>query len=287
MYKISVIIPAHNAEKTLEKCLHAVLAQSYKNYEVIIVDNGSTDGIRRIIRSWEEKDKRIQYVLEPRRGRGIARNRGVEMASGEIIAMTDTDCVVPSFWLEELTKPILCENENVVMGFEEDLVGNYWTKNIQKATKAFWEKSRQGEYVRDFDTKNFAIKASIMKEMMFDPAMGNLEDVELAVRLRGIWKIRFLPLLVVGHVHKSSFLDVVKLNIDRAYWAAKIFQKHKKCSGEIDTVMMKNFSFKKFILFPIWILYQFVKRPIGEAFFVLVSEVSWRMGIVRAFVGGR
>lgn len=286
MLKVSVIIPALNGEKTLTECLRSVQAQSYKNYEVIVVDNGSTDGTRKIIESLAEKDERIQCVFEPHRGRGSARNRGIEAANGEIIAMTDADCLVPYFWLEKLIKPILHEKEDAVMGFEEDLIGNYWTRNIQKTNRDFLEKSRNGEYVADIDTKNFAIKASIIKEMMFDAAIKNLEDAELAVRLRGVLKIRFLPLLMVGHRHKSSFLDVVGLNIDRAYWATKIFQKHKKCSGEIDTVMMKNFSFKNFILFPIWILCQFVKRPIGEAFFVLVSEVSWRIGTIWAFARG-
>lgn len=284
--KISVVIPARNAEKTLEKCLHSVLAQSYENYEVIVVDNGSTDGSREIIESLAGKDKRIQYVFEPRRGRGVARNRGIERASGEIIAMTDADCVVPPSWIEELVRPILYEGENAVLGFEDDLIGNYWTRNIQKANRSFLEKSRKGEYVADIDTKNFAIKASLMKEMMFDPAIKNLEDAELAVRLRGVVKIRFLPSVVVGHRHKSSFLDVVKLNIDRAYWVAKISQKHKKCLHAIDTVMIKSFTLKNFILFPLWMLCQFVKRPIGEAFFVLVAEVSWRMGIVLAFARG-
>ncbi len=284
--EISVIIPAYNAEKTLEKCLHSVQAQSYENYEVIVVDNGSSDGTRKIVESIGEKDKRIQYVFEPQRGRGIARNRGIKNASGEIIAMTDADCVVPFFWLEELTKSIRHENENAVMGFEEDLIGNYWTNNIQKANRDFLEKSRRGGYVADLDTKNFAIKASIIKGMMFDPAIKTLEDAELAVRLREVLKVRFLPLLVVGHMHKSSFWGVVKLNMDRAYWAVKIFQKHKKCPYAMDTVMMHNFSFKNFILFPLWILFQFVKRPMGEAFFVLVSEISWRMGIIWAFVRG-
>lgn len=282
--EISVVIPAYNAEKTLEKCLRSVQAQSYENYEVIVVDNGSSDGTRKIIESIGEKDKRIQYIFEPQRGRGIARNRGIEKVCGEIIAMTDADCIVPPFWLEELTKPIRHENENAVMGFEEDLVGNYWTKNIQKANREFLRDSQRGEYVTDIDTKNFAIKASLMKETMFDPVIKTLEDAELAVRLREVLKVRFLPLLVVGHMHKNSFWGVVKLNIDRSYWVVKIFQKHKKCPYAMDTVMMRNFSFRNFILFPFWMFCQFVKRPIGEAFFVLVSEVSWGMGIVWALV---
>ncbi len=288
MPKVSVIIPVYNGEKTLGRCLDSILDQAYGNYEVVVVDNSSTDTTREIISIFEEKTGTVKYVFEPKRGRGVARNAGIEAAAGDIIAMTDGDCIVPQNWLEELIKPILHENEDAVMGFEEDLIDNYWTRNIQKANRDFFQKSCKGNYVVDIDTKNFAVKTSIIKEIMFDPAMRGLEDVELAVRLEGVLKIRFLPSLVVGHNHKNTFLDVVRLNVDRAYWAARILKKYKGRLSLAHTVMLegiaKSISVKGFILFPFWIISQFMKKPIGEAFFILVSGASWRLGIVWSMI---
>ena len=116
--------------------------------------------------------------------------------------------------------------------------------------------------------------------MMFDPVMESQEDVELAVRLRRVLKIKFMPSILVGHEHKSSFFDIIKLNIDRAYWTTKIFKKHRNDLNLDDTIMTKSISAEGFILFPFWMVLQFVKRPISEVFFILVSEVSWRVGIV-------
>ncbi len=93
--KVSVIIPIHNSEKTIKQCLTSVLNQTYKNYETIVVDNNSTDNSKSIINSFQNKNKEIKYFFEKRIGRGFARNKGLKEAKGEIIIMTDSDCIVP------------------------------------------------------------------------------------------------------------------------------------------------------------------------------------------------
>lgn len=281
--KVSVIIPAYNEEKTLRRCLESVLNQTYKNYEVIVVDNNSTDKTKEIIKKFQDKNKKVRYAFERYRSRGAARNAGIKVAQGEIIAMTDSDCIVPENWIKELTKPIIYENETAVMGFEEDLTKNYWTKNIQKANWKFFQRNLDEGYINHIDTKNFAIKSSIIKKTMFDSNIGNFEDFDLFLRLKKLVKIRFVPSIKVKHNHKSCFMDVVKLNFDRAYWTTKIFHKYE---GVKDEVMTESISVKNFILFPFWMILQFIKRPLGEATFLLVSEVSWRVGILWALMRG-
>ena len=85
--------------------------QTYKNYEVIVVDNNSTDKTKRIIEKFQHKDKKIKSVFEPHRSRGAARNAGVNVAKGKIIEMTDAYCVVQKNWIQELIKPIVEEGE--------------------------------------------------------------------------------------------------------------------------------------------------------------------------------
>lgn len=278
--KISVVIPAYNAEKTLKDCLESVLDQTYDNYEVVVIDNNSIDRSKDIIKEYQSKSGKIIYVFEPRRGRGAARNTGIEKASGEIILTTDSDCIAPRNWIEELTKPIIYEGEVAVLGFEEDLIKNYWTKNIQNANRKFLEKNVEGKYIQHIDTKNFAIKSSIMKKLKFDANLGNFEDLDLYVRLKknGI-KMRFLPHITVGHNHRSSFIGVIRMNFDRGYWTTKIFKKHK--SNELrNEPMFESISFLNFIKFPFWMILQFLTRPLGESFFIFVSELSWRLGII-------
>ena len=277
--KVSVIIPVYNGQRTLRQCLDSVLNQTYKNYNIIVIDNNSTDKTKKIIHSY--KDKKISYVFEPRKGRAYARNAGINAAKGEIIAMIDADCTAPLNWIEELIKPIAFENEQASMGFETDLINNYWTKNIQKANWKFIRKNLNGNYVSHLDTKNFAVKASLIKDLMFDPLIPCMEDFEFYLRLRKVAKIIFNPSIKVGHRHKSSLKDVIKINIDRAYWTKRIFEKYKKNKEFRKEPLFESMSLRNNLTFPFWMLLRFITKSPGEAFFTLVSEISWRIGLLK------
>jgi len=285
--KISVIIPVYNGEKTLRQCLNSVLDQTYNNYEVIVVDNNSTDSTKGIIQEFEKNNKKIKYVFEPEKGRGAARNKGVTQSKGDIIAMTDSDCVVPRNWLEELTKPLRKENEEVVMGFEENLIDNYWGRNIRLANHNFIKKVLHGRYIGHIDTKNFAIKSILIRKLMFDSALMALEDFDLYLRLKKVANIRFIPSLKVKHNYKDSFNHFFKSCFNRGYWAYRIYQKHKKDKDIRKEPMVESISIINFLLFPFWIVLQFIKRSIGESLFVFASEVSWRAGLVCGLIRGR
>ncbi len=278
--KVSVIIPVYNGARTLRQCLGSVLTQTYSNYEVIVVNNNSTDGTEGIINEFAATDARIKYVFEGYRSRGAARNAGIRAAPGEIIAMTDSDCIVPANWISELIKPIVSENEIAVMGLEEDVIDNYWTRNTQEASEKYVQRNLEGKYIAHLDTKNFAIRAPLIKMMMFDPQLRAMEDFDLFLRLREFLKVRFVPLVKVGHHHKDSFVKVLRTNYDRAYWLVKIFLKYGK-DGSFHP-MMESISIKNFFVCFFWIILQFAKRPVDDAFFILISEVSWRAGILGA-----
>ncbi|HEY65973.1 MAG TPA: glycosyltransferase [Caldilineae bacterium] len=95
--RISVIIPTYNRKDLLRRCLAAATSQDYPNYEVIVVDDGSTDGTEEMVR---REFPQVRYLRqETNRGPAAARNRGIREATGEIIAFTDDDCVPPPNWL--------------------------------------------------------------------------------------------------------------------------------------------------------------------------------------------
>lgn len=277
---VSVIIPVHNGQQMLGQCLSSVLAQAYPRYEVIVVDNNSTDKTKEIIAGFQAKHKRLRYVFEPHKSRGAARNAGVKAARGEVIAMIDADCIAPDNWIGQLIEPMVSENEEAVLGFERDVIGNYWTRHLQKANWSIIKRNLQGNYVNHIDTKNFAVKAALMKQLQFDVRLGACEDFDLYLRMKGKAKIRFLPSVVVGHRHRSSFTKLVKMNFERAYWAAKIVGEQKQKHDLRRESMTESISLKNFFLFPLWMGLQFLKRPLGDSFFLLVSETSWRAGII-------
>lgn len=279
MNRVSIIIPAYNSEKTLKNCLSSILNQTYKNFEVIVVDNNSSDSTKVIINEFKLKNKNVKYIFEKRRGRGASRNAGIKEAKGDLILMIDSDCIAPRNWIEEMITPLL-KGEKVVMGFEKDLVNNYWTRNIQKANFRFYQSNFDGKYISLLDTKNFAIKAGLMKKLMFDSELENCEDLDFYIRVSKFSKIIFKPQIKVWHNHKSSFIDIVKINFERGYWTARIYKKYKKDKKIYEISAFESISVKSYLLFPFFVTSQFRKKPIGESYFTLIYECSWRIGII-------
>ena len=92
---VSIIVPVYNAERDLEKCLDSVVNQTLQNIEIILVDDGSTDGSTAICKKYAEKDGRVIYFRKENEGLAAARQDGMEMAQGEYIGFVDSDD-----WLE-------------------------------------------------------------------------------------------------------------------------------------------------------------------------------------------
>jgi glycosyltransferase involved in cell wall biosynthesis len=98
---VSVVIPTFNRARQVEAALKSVLAQTYREFEVIVVDDGSTDGtgeaLQRIISSQDRSEKQVRYFFQPNQGQSTARNKGTDEARGEWVAFLDSDDV----WLPE------------------------------------------------------------------------------------------------------------------------------------------------------------------------------------------
>lgn len=101
---ISVIIPVYNAGDYLEECFNSILGQTYQDFEIIAVDDGSTDDSASICRSYSEKDKRIKYICQPNGGVSSARNNGIEHAKGQWLCFIDADDKFSQNYFEVLLK---------------------------------------------------------------------------------------------------------------------------------------------------------------------------------------
>lgn len=107
--KVSVVVACYNGAPTLKACLDSLVILKYPDYEVILVDDGSTDGTPQITSLYP----RVRYVRQPHRGLSIARNTGISSATGEVIAFTDADCRADEGWLYYLMGELV---ENQVAG---------------------------------------------------------------------------------------------------------------------------------------------------------------------------
>lgn len=106
MIKYSFIVPVYNTEKYLKKCLDSLVNQTYKDFEIILVNDGSTDKSSNIISKYQKKYKNIIVIDKENEGLSMARNRGVQKSSGKYIIFVDSDDYVSNKLLEEVDKKI-------------------------------------------------------------------------------------------------------------------------------------------------------------------------------------
>ena len=111
---ISVIVPVYNVEEYLEECLESIKRQTYIDIEVILVNDGSTDGSKEICERYCEKDSRFKLVNQENKGLSGARNRGMLESKGEFISFVDSDDVLKEDMLEQLLKQMTSEDIDIV-----------------------------------------------------------------------------------------------------------------------------------------------------------------------------
>lgn len=105
--KFSIIIPVYNVKLYIKRCITSVLNQTYKDYEVILVDDGSTDGSGKICDEYVKQDNRIRVIHQKNHGVSVARNVGIQAAIGEILLFLDSDdCYEQNNLLKEIAKVI-------------------------------------------------------------------------------------------------------------------------------------------------------------------------------------
>ena len=104
----SIIIPVYNSAKTIRECLESIITQSFPDFEVIIVNDGSTDETTEIVKSFSENDPRIKLYSFPNSGVSETRRRGISLATGEYILQVDSDDTINSELLDRLAE-VICK----------------------------------------------------------------------------------------------------------------------------------------------------------------------------------
>lgn len=105
-YKISVIVPVYNIEKYISRCLESIINQTYKNLEIIVIDDGSSDNTGKIIDDFAKRDKRVIVIHQDNKGVSSARNKGLDIATGQYIGFVDGDDTLDKDMYDFLLKNI-------------------------------------------------------------------------------------------------------------------------------------------------------------------------------------
>jgi glycosyltransferase involved in cell wall biosynthesis len=294
---ITVIVCTRNRTKSLATCLNSLLNLSYKNFEILIVDNApSNDDTYDLVRNLN-----VRYIREDRPGLDWARNRGIEEAKYSLVAFTDDDVSVDPYWLQSIVKEFMNPKVMAVTGYVapaqlETPAQTLFELNYGGMGHGFYRRVIKNEQISEHDiirASNFGIGANMAfrREVFdiigkFDVALdvgtpsGGGGDVEIFHRLvRGGQMLVYEPSILVWHSHRESLADLKKqiFNNGRSFGCYLITCFNKR------TVRRK--SLLKFLLFTWfyrWNLRNIVKSHLPkdltftELYGMLTSPIAYR-----------
>ena len=132
--KISVIVPVHNAATTIDRCIKSIVDQPYKNFECILIENGSSDDSKEICQKYVEAYECVKFAVSPKIGVSAARNLGLLMATGDIIGFCDADDFLEPNSMQKVLSAFL-DNPDIIGVLSAFYVGRENQSGIQKEYK--------------------------------------------------------------------------------------------------------------------------------------------------------
>lgn len=166
---ISIIVPVYNVEKYLDRCIESILAQSYTNFELLLIDDGSTDGSLRICKEYEELDTRIRTFHKKNGGLSDARNFGLDRMKGQYVTFIDSDDYVGSDYLKILFEMIEDGISDVTIVGVEDFYENKMTVDIsQDDVRTVIKREDIFKEMVKFDKFTWSACAKLFKRELFE-----------------------------------------------------------------------------------------------------------------------
>ena len=270
--KISVIIPVYNVEKYLKQCLESILEQTYKNLEIILIDDGTKDSSGVICDDYAKKDNRIKVIHQKNMGLSGARNTGLKNSTGNLITFVDSDDFIDNKMFETMLLSIKENDADIVecgtIFCDEN--GNYIKDNTLNEVKIYKNEYQIKELLMNKDITTTSWGKLYKKKLFinFEFPMGKYhEDAFTTYKLlhlskktiilnRGFYHYR----QVNGSIMNSNFslkhLDAIEAAIERSKFIEKYYPKYKRydyanivysCCKVYERIILSNFYDKKII----------------------------------------
>jgi len=217
---VSVLMPVYNGAEFLSESIESILTQSYKNFTLVIVNDGSTDNTEEIIYSYQKRDGRIECINQRNKGIVDALNNGLSYCTGELIARADADDICISNRLE-MQVQYLSSNLNV------GIVGS-WVKLFGRKNE-IWHHRKYDNFIRNmmfFKTCGFSHSSVMVRNQVFldfkyrnDYLYAEDMDLFLRVALESSWKFsNICEVLVEYRVHNSQVSEEFKQKQDESFF---------------------------------------------------------------------
>jgi len=220
MLKVSVVVPTYNRAKFLTECIQSILSQSFHDFEIIVIDDGSTDNTAKVL-----SDYPVRYFWQKNQGVAAARNKGIEMAQGEYIALLDSDDVLLESTLKKGVE-VLDKNPQVAFSYGQAYLMDEKGVIVRlrdKHSKQPYVRVREGsDEIKELLTRgNYICTPTVLvrRKYLFDVGLFNTafrygsEDFDLLVRLAKKYAVAYIAEpLVKYRIHPGSIGTARKLD---------------------------------------------------------------------------
>lgn len=252
---ISVVMPVYQTEQYLDRCISSVCHQTYRNLEIILVEDGSKDSCPRICDRWEKTDSRVKVIHQKNQGVSAARNAGIERASGAYLVMVDSD----DYLFDGMIETMYCaqkkyHTELVICGFEKgqeeafSFPGN--GENLQKATLHAEMISAKTALLRMYENDEMALQyvapwGKLYRKELFRgisyPPGKIFEDIYVTHELLyRCGEIAVLPQKMVYYYQHSDSIMNRKFHVGKLAYLEALKQRieffHRNHLGELESI---------------------------------------------------
>lgn len=276
---VSVIIPVYNAQKYINRCVDSILKQDYENYEIILVNDGSSKECTDLLNELSYCDSRIKVLHQENKGVSAARNNGIKQSSGEWIVFVDADDYISPDMLSEMLRIAREKNADIVASdyfvckggtitptkFLDATETIVYTGNMKINLVKSCIESRA--YGNPFGATNIGVpwakmyKRDIISITTFDEKLTHMEDTVFNINVfMNAKRIVYLPKSLYNYVvHKSSAVNSAKKDFEfvaqRFFEELQKFSKNNNLEYELDDVI----EYKKFCLYHQCVIMQYLR----------------------------
>jgi glycosyltransferase involved in cell wall biosynthesis len=281
---VSVVICTRNRPQKIGNAVESVLANTYPNFDLTVVDQSANDDTETLLRRVGQRDGRVRYRRMSKSGASRARNMGIASTSGPIVAFTDDDCLVPSDWIEKIVAAFKEQRDGELM-YGQVLAAYPENGGVTPALRI--EKLERLDRVNGFRvfgmSANFAARRSLFERAgTFDKMLGaggqlkSAEDFDLAYRAyRRNAVILLRPEVIVRHDGRRELEELPALLRSYGFGDGAFYSKHVRCKD----------------LFAAWLATKFVgvqgaKFIVKSALGRRPAEIHYLSGFVQGVWGG-
>jgi len=292
--KISIVIPAFNEGKNIIECVRSLKAQGFpkNDFEIIVVDNNSKDNTADIVKNLD-----VILKVEYKRGPAAAKNTGISLAKGNIIAFIDGDCIATKGWLKNIVSGFYKPDVGCVAGgiaaMEDDNL-SHMERFLIKKRYLSQAQHIEHQFLPFAATANAAYRKEVFDKIgLFDEKLFVGEDADLSWRMQLFtdYKIKYIPDAEVFHPYESKRKQLFRQKRQHAYGSVMLYKKYKKYrQREVKSLKQIYWEYRSIV--SRWLklfLYKLKENagstPVNE--YQLILETAWKVGLIQGSIRHR